>query len=83
MQISFWNEIKKLSDHFDNVNPQLVANAATLDHRISRYGSNMIGKHFAGRCFPKDTISLKQMFKEAKISQHMISALIKTNEEMK
>ena len=83
MQISFWNEIKKLSDHFDNVNPQLVANAATLDHRISRYGSNMIGKPFAGRCFPKDTISLKQMFKEAKISQHMISALIKTNEEMK
>jgi len=83
MQISFWNEIKKLSDHFDGVNPQLVANAVTLDHRISKYGSNMIGMPFGGFCLPKDTISLKQVFKEAKINQNMISALIKTNDEIR
>jgi nucleotide sugar dehydrogenase len=83
MQISFWNEIKKLSDHFDDVNPQLVANAVTLDHRISRYGSNMIGKPYQGFCFPKDTKSLEKVFKYAGIKQNIISSLIKTNEEMK
>jgi len=83
MQISFWNEIKKLSDIFDNVNPQLISNGVTMDHRISKYGSNMIGRSFCGFCFPKDTKSLKEVFEDNNLQSKMIDALIKVNEEMK
>ena len=83
MQISFWNEMKRLCDTIDYVSPQLVANMVTADRRISKYGSNMIGKPFSGFCFPKDTKSLAKVFQNNGISENMISALIKTNEEMK
>lgn len=83
MQISFWNEIKKLSDTYDDVNPQLVANAVALDHRISKYGSNMIGRPFGGFCFPKDSKSLANVFKDKNMKARMIDALIEVNEEMK
>lgn len=82
MQISYWNEIKELCDSF-KVNPQEVANAVTLDKRISNYGTAMIGKPFSGFCFPKDTKALLETFKKRKINSRMIDATIKTNEEIK
>jgi UDPglucose 6-dehydrogenase len=82
MQISYWNEIKAISDSFD-VNPQEVANAVTLDKRISIYGSIMIGSPFRGACFPKDTKAFLEAFKKKKIKSHMLDATIKTNEELK
>jgi UDP-glucose 6-dehydrogenase len=54
MQISYWNEIKAICESFD-VNPQEVANAVTLDKRISSYGSIMIGSPFGGFCLVAGT----------------------------
>ena len=79
MQISFWNEMKLFFDKFDDVNPQLVANAVTLDKRISKYGSNMIGKPFSGFCFPKDTLALYNLFDEHESYSNMMSSCIFVN----
>ncbi|MBS3778324.1 MAG: UDP-glucose/GDP-mannose dehydrogenase family protein [Candidatus Thermoplasmatota archaeon] len=83
MQISFWNEIKELCDSFVSVDPQLVSNAVVLDHRISSYGSCMIGKPFGGFCFPKDTKALLSVFKDLGLDGEMICAVRHVNELLK
>jgi len=77
-QISFWNEIKKLCDKY-NVNPEEVANAVTLDHRISRYGSNMIGEPFGGFCLPKDLSAIIKLFGR----RNFFDSVMKVNENVK
>jgi len=81
-QISYWNEIKKICDKF-KVNPQLVANAACLDKRISKYGTAMIGEAFSGFCLPKDIDSLILSFKSKKINPILLKAVKKVNETIK
>jgi len=81
-QISFWNEIKKICDKL-KVNPQQVANAVTLDRRISKYGSNMLGEPFGGFCFPKDTESLVKAFEKNNIDPILLKAIRKVNESLK
>jgi len=56
-QISFWNEIKEVCDEI-GIDSQIVSNAVTLDKRISKYGSNMLGKPYGGKCIPKDVKQL-------------------------
>ena len=79
MQISFWNDMYKLIKKY-HTNPQLIANAVTLDKRISKYGSAMIHKPFGGFCFPKDTKTLLQLFKDKNLEGQMINALRIVNE---
>jgi len=80
-QISYWNEIKTMCDKL-KINPQAVSEAVTLDKRISKYGSIMLGKPFAGFCLPKDTKAMKNLFNEHKIKSNVINATIKTNKEV-
>ena len=81
-QISYWSSIKQLCDKL-NVNPQLVSNAVTLDKRISKYGSAMLGFPYSGKCFPKDMKSLIKTFKDKKINPTLLEAVEKVNEELK
>lgn len=78
-QISYWNEIKIICDEL-KINPQELANAVTLDKRISNYGSIMLGKPFSGFCLPKDTKAMHNLFKNKKIKSELIDAIINVNE---
>jgi len=82
VQISYWNEIKKICDKF-NVNPQLVANAACLDKRISKYGTAMIGEAFSGFCLPKDINALIKSFKDVGLDPILLKSVRKVNEKIK
>jgi len=82
MTISYWNEIKKICDKL-KVNPQMVANAACLDRRISKYGTAMIGEPFGGFCFPKDTKALVKAFEDNKIDPILLKAVREVNEKLK
>ena len=79
-QITYWNEIKKIADKL-NLNPQEIANVCTLDKRISKYGTNMLGKPFSGFCLPKDTKALDKLFLDNKINSDLLHLIIKLNEE--
>jgi len=79
MQISYWNEIKKICDKFE-VNPQAVANATCLDKRISKYGTAMLGMPFKGFCLPKDLDSLIKSFEDHKIDPILLKAVKSVNE---
>lgn len=79
LQISFWNEVQALCKSFKDVDPQFVSDIVTMDKRISKYGSNMIAKPFAGFCFPKDTRTLEALFRTQGVCNFIITALRKTN----
>ena len=79
-QISYWNEIHKISKQY-NVDPQEVANGCTLDHRISTYGTKMIGQPFSGFCLPKDLITLQNSFKDKKMTSEFLKHVAKANEK--
>ena len=81
-QISYWNEIKIICDKY-KINPQLIANAACLDKRISNYGTAMIGEPYAGFCFPKDMDALIKAFEENGLDPIMLKAIRKRNEMIK
>lgn len=80
-QTSYWNEIKKICDKVE-ANPQAVANGATLDKRISKYGTSMIGKSFKGSCLPKDLDSLINTYIIYKTKPTLLSAVKKVNENV-
>jgi len=82
MQISYWNEIKKIADKL-KINPQMVANAACLDKRISKYGTAMLGEPFGGFCFPKDLNVLIKSFEELGLNPILLKAAKKVNEQIK
>ena len=80
-QITFWNEIYSLLTKF-NVNPQEVANAVTLDKRISNYGSKMIHKPFSGMCLPKDLVSIINVFKKKKVNTTFFTSIKESNDKL-
>ena len=82
MQISYWNEIKKIADEL-KINPQMVANAACLDKRISKYGTAMLGEPFGGFCFPKDINALIKSFEELGLNPELLKAVRKVNDRIK
>ncbi len=82
MQISYWNEIKQICDDL-KINPQQVADVATLDRRISKYGTAMLGDPFGGFCFPKDINSLIKAFEEIGLNPVMLKAIKEKNEIIK
>jgi len=78
-QISFWNEVKSICDAFDT-NPQMIANAVTLDKRISKYGSIMTGQPFSGKCLPKDLGNLLEAMKKKKIPSYVLHSVRNLND---
>ena len=82
MTITYWNEIKKICDNL-KVNPQMVANAASLDKRISKYGTAMLGEPFGGFCFPKDLEALIKSFEEQGLDPTLLKAIKKVNNKIK
>lgn len=82
MTITYWNEIKKICDKM-KVNPQMVANAACLDKRISKYGTAMIGEPFSGFCFPKDTDALIKAFEDLGLDPILLKSIRKVNDKLK
>ena len=78
-QISFWNEIKNLCGKME-IDPQEVANGCTLDKRISKYGTKMIGAPFSGFCLPKDIESMKNAFEDKNIKSEFLEMVSKINE---
>ena len=81
-QISYWNEIKRICNEF-KVNPQMVANAACLDKRISKYGTAMIGEAFSGFCLPKDVDALIKSFEGKGLDPVLLKAVRTVNESIK
>jgi UDPglucose 6-dehydrogenase len=79
-QISFWNEINNLCHSF-KVNHQEIANAVTLDKRISTYGTRMTGQSFTGACLPKDLMSIILLFNTLNIPSKLFNAIKEINEE--
>jgi len=77
-QISFWNQIYELTKKM-YLNPEEVANAVTLDRRISGYGSNMVGKSFGGVCLPKDLDSIIKLFEKNSIRPDIFHAVKDVN----
>lgn len=78
-QISFWNEIKSLCGEC-KINAQYVSNAVTMDKRISKYGSNMLGEPFGGMC--QDLQSLITQFTCRNIFPLLLDSVRNINEEL-
>jgi UDPglucose 6-dehydrogenase len=79
-KISYWNEIFLICRKLE-VNSQTVADIASMDPRIGKYGT-VHGKAFGGKCLPKDLkafISLAEKYHAAKL----LKAVDDINEEMK
>ena len=81
-QISYWSSIKQLCDKL-KVNPQAVADGCTMDKRISKYGSAMLGVPYGGKCFPKDMVSLIKTFEYNNLEPILLNAVVEVNEFMK
>lgn len=80
-QISFWNDIMRLCKNL-KVSPQMVSNACTLDKRISVYGSKMIFEPFGGFCLPKDLNTLKNAFRNKKVTSKFLDLIEDVNKEV-
>lgn len=59
-QISFWNDIKKLTDAM-GVNSHRIARIVALDPRVSEYGAYKHGAPYGGHCLPKDIAQLLKL----------------------
>jgi len=81
-QLGFWGEIYRISIEL-LLNPQEVANAVTLDKRISTYGSKQLGKSFGGFCLIKDLRAMMKLFEQHDLSPEFFKTIIKRNEELK
>jgi len=81
-QISYWAEILKLCGKY-GVNPQAVSYGCTLDKRISKYGSKLIGEPFEKFCLPKDIATMQNLFESKKITSKFLKMIVDKNEEVK
>jgi UDP-glucose 6-dehydrogenase len=65
-QISFWNEIYDILVNYPEF-MQIVPNIVTMDKRISKYGTIMVGKPYSGKCLVKDLDHLLNIHKNSKL----------------
>jgi UDPglucose 6-dehydrogenase len=67
MKISFANSLLQLVDHFENVKIKIVTEAIGLDSRI---GTKYLtaGAPYGGPCFPRDTLAMSKLFRDASIT---------------
>ncbi|MER5950233.1 UDP-glucose/GDP-mannose dehydrogenase family protein [Streptomyces sp. NPDC001904] len=77
-KISFANEIAAICD-LVGADVVDVTRAVGLDPRIGRHFLRA-GIGWGGSCFPKDTLALKQMARNAGHSPHLLDAVIEVNE---
>jgi len=80
-RIAFINEIADLCEK-TGANIRDVARGVGLDSRI---GDKFLqaGPGYGGSCFPKDTLALQQMARNAGVPSQLIEATIKSNENRK
>ncbi len=80
-RIAFINEIADLCEK-TGANIRDVARGVGLDKRI---GDKFLqaGPGYGGSCFPKDTLALQQMSRNAGVPSQLIEATIKSNNERK
>lgn len=77
--ISFWNEINLICEKV-GVNSHVVGKVASLDPRISIYGSSLHGKSFGGRCLPKDLDNFIGFCEEKGLNPVLLKAVKEVNE---
>ncbi len=80
-RIAFINEIADLCEK-TGANIRDVARGVGLDNRI---GSKFLqaGPGYGGSCFPKDTLALRQMARNAGVPSQLVEATIKSNDDRK
>ena len=80
-RIAFINEIADLCEK-TGANVRDVARGIGLDHRI---GDKFLqpGPGYGGSCFPKDTLALRQMSRNANVPSEIMEATVKSNEARK
>lgn len=78
-KISFVNEIANICDRV-GANVQVVAKGMGLDKRI---GAKFLhpGPGYGGSCFPKDTLAITNVAREAGYTFEIVEAVIKVNEK--
>lgn len=82
-QISFWNDIKRLVDEYEDVDKDVVSGYVTKDPRISEYGSTLSGKPYQGMCLPKDTLALISVFEKKGLDPILLNAVDAVNTVVK
>lgn len=76
-KISFFNEIFTVCQNM-NVDANLVGKAVSLDPRIGEYGVYG-GRHFDGKCLPKDLEAFKNFVKTLNIDPKLLDAVFAVN----
>jgi UDPglucose 6-dehydrogenase len=79
-KISYWNEIFLICRNLE-INSQTVADIASMDPRIGKYGT-VHGKAFGGKCLPKDLKAFISLAKKYHATR-LLQAVDDINEEMK
>jgi UDPglucose 6-dehydrogenase len=79
-KISYWNEIFLICKEL-GINSHVVAEIASLDPRIGKYGT-VHGKAFGGKCLPKDLKAFLKFVKRYRRPK-ILKAVDEINEEMK
>jgi UDPglucose 6-dehydrogenase len=80
-RISYWNEIFYICKMLD-VDSTIVAQAASLDERIGRYGT-IHGKAFGGKCLPKDLEAFIRFSNDLGYRPKLLKAVEDINERIK
>ena len=78
--ISYWNEIEQIARKI-GVSGHQVGMIASLDPRISTYGSRLHNK-YGGRCLPKDTQQLIDFAQNLGYDPILLKAVQKVNDEL-
>src|SRR5579883_3364586 len=81
MKVAFINEISDLCEQVGG-DVQDVARGVGLDNRIG-YKFLNAGPGFGGSCFPKDTLALMKIAKEAGAPLRLVETLVEANENRK
>ena len=81
MKVAFINEISDLCEQVGG-DVQDVARGVGLDNRIG-YKFLNAGPGFGGSCFPKDTLALMRIAKEAGAPLRLVETLVEANENRK
>lgn len=80
-QISFWNEISSIAIGL-GVNSHRLARIVLNDERVSKYGANMHGQPYGGKCLPKDIAQLANVASKAGKADLLLEAVRQINENL-
>ncbi len=80
--ITFWNEIDEFARR-QGLSTAEIAGIATVDPRISKYGTEFFGAPFGGKCLPKDLDQLIRAFGDAGLNPMLLMAVRDFNDRLK